>query len=680
MPYQPASTFITQYVDTNGVPLSNGTITALAAGTINPVTMYSDNSGTAIGSIITLNARGEPEVSGNTVMIWLDDSVTYKFVLKDKNGVAIWTVDDINIARIGGDSGALGSLTVTDTLTVSGAIDVGPDISTVRPFKMGFTAWPYDFTSAAYTWTYDKINQYGDIVAHHFKDGLPWDEAYADDATYPAQVETHITDRVSGTDPGKSVFITIDSLTQNRDQLIGEFGVSGQEPRSAPWDTRDFDSPEVITAYSNYAINVIGRFSNVTHFCYGAEVSELYAVDFAQPGQWDKYLTFSAGVYANIKAAYPAVKVMCSMVLKTPGTAEYTAWIGQFARIANYTDVAGISVYPYAFFLPFTDVRPDELVSNWLTQATAIAPGKPLAITETGWIAENINVITPALTATSTPAIQDQYLQKLLNESIYLDMEFVIWWCIADFDDGWDSTLSAIPEAAASLIWKDIGLYDGDQLARQSLTTWGEWLSRDLADTAKGLVEARDLDVLWHISSGSITNRGNIATDTIQANSGIVGRSFFALSSMTTDEMYTNTIYNFGISTFVGNVTALADFQAVNIAATTLISAPAIFIANDAGTGAGFFDGISAGALTVTNDADTGTAGIDILNVGTIASSGLATLADVSTDNVAANSVNSGTVDATTLTVTGQTFLNLPTSAGASGTLWNDGGIVKVSP
>ena len=95
MAYRPASTFVTQYVDTNGAPLNNGTLSAYIAGTSTPATMYADDLGTAAGSIITLNARGEPEVSGNTIVIWLDADVTYKFTLRASDGSSIWTVDGI---------------------------------------------------------------------------------------------------------------------------------------------------------------------------------------------------------------------------------------------------------------------------------------------------------------------------------------------------------------------------------------------------------------------------------------------------------------------------------------------------------------------------------------------------------------------------------------------------------
>ena len=97
MAYRQAATFVPQYVDANGAPLNSGTISAFLAGTTTATPMYSDINGTSAGSIITLNARGEPEVSGNTIMIWLDTEIDYKFVLKDSSGSTLWTISGIDV-------------------------------------------------------------------------------------------------------------------------------------------------------------------------------------------------------------------------------------------------------------------------------------------------------------------------------------------------------------------------------------------------------------------------------------------------------------------------------------------------------------------------------------------------------------------------------------------------------
>jgi hypothetical protein len=94
--YRAATSFVPQFVDANGVPLSGGTISAFLAGTTTATSMFSDNAGTSAGAIVTLNALGSPEVSSNTVLLWVNADIDYKFVLKDSLGVSIWTVDDLS--------------------------------------------------------------------------------------------------------------------------------------------------------------------------------------------------------------------------------------------------------------------------------------------------------------------------------------------------------------------------------------------------------------------------------------------------------------------------------------------------------------------------------------------------------------------------------------------------------
>jgi hypothetical protein len=94
--YRAATSFVPQFVDANGVPLSGGTISAFLAGTTTATSMFSNDAGTSAGAIVTLNALGSPEVSGNTVLLWVDADIDYKFVLKDSLGVSIWTVDDLS--------------------------------------------------------------------------------------------------------------------------------------------------------------------------------------------------------------------------------------------------------------------------------------------------------------------------------------------------------------------------------------------------------------------------------------------------------------------------------------------------------------------------------------------------------------------------------------------------------
>lgn len=98
MAYYAMSADVLHFHDTNGDLLSGGVLYAYLAGTTTPKAMYTDAAGTSLGTSVTLNSSGQPASGGSPVVIWLDDSVDYKFVLKDSGGTTLWTVDDINLS------------------------------------------------------------------------------------------------------------------------------------------------------------------------------------------------------------------------------------------------------------------------------------------------------------------------------------------------------------------------------------------------------------------------------------------------------------------------------------------------------------------------------------------------------------------------------------------------------
>lgn len=98
MSYYPSTPFVPQFFTDSGVPLSGGILYAFLTDSTTPTPMYIDDIGTSAGVSITLNARGEPQVSGNTVVVWLDSAIlSYKFVLKDALGVSKWTANKIDL-------------------------------------------------------------------------------------------------------------------------------------------------------------------------------------------------------------------------------------------------------------------------------------------------------------------------------------------------------------------------------------------------------------------------------------------------------------------------------------------------------------------------------------------------------------------------------------------------------
>lgn len=349
-----------------------------------------------------------------------------------------------------------------------------------RSFYMGFTPWPYAATVEAVNDTYSKINLYGDIVDHHFMTGIPWQNAYNNVETYRINIEGDISDRKTKTVAGKIIYLALDSLNSNRNGIVPYWDADFNEPmanhsgESVNWNTVDFDSPAVITAFTNFSLYLIDKFDPL-YFNYATEISELILNDTAK---FNKFKTFAQQVYNNIKASYPNLTILVSVALKHPDSVQAETIKDNMSSLSSWYDMLGISVYPYAFFYHSDSGNPRNLPARWLDQAKDIAGGKPLAITETSWAAEDLNMGAPYnFFRASNETYQNEYVDILFTESNALDINFVIWFSVSDYNSLWLSSLND----EVSKVWRDSGLYSeitSNLTPRASLTTWNNWLLR----------------------------------------------------------------------------------------------------------------------------------------------------------------------------------------------------------
>ena len=343
----------------------------------------------------------------------------------------------------------------------------------VRNFALGFTPWPYDATTEAINFVYSEINSTGDIIAHQLDGGIPWQEAL-DSSAYPNTVENELNARVANTSLDV-VYLTVSPFNSARDDLAGYWNDSGtNQALSSPWDSRDFDSEEVIQAYTNFAKYTIDRF-NPAYFNLALEVSELALNDAAR---FDKFVVFVQEVSASLRLEYPNLKLMLSVALKSPNSDDATIINTQVSRIVDYVDVIGVSIYPYAFFEHVDKGDPANLPSNWLSQIETLSAGKPLAITETGWIAEQLSIPNFSVDVEASESDQESYLQMLFKEAKNLDLQFIIWFSIVDYDALWNSILG---QDDVARIWRDAGLYDENLNPRAALGTWQQQLDVEMA-------------------------------------------------------------------------------------------------------------------------------------------------------------------------------------------------------
>jgi hypothetical protein len=131
-----------QIFGTDGLPLVGGKIYTYAGGTSTPIATYTDSTaGTANTNPIILDSYGQAN-------IWLINTTTYKFVVKDANDVLLYTVDNISIPldALGLESpppigsvtpntgafttlSATGAVTFATTLGVTGAVTLGSTLT-----------------------------------------------------------------------------------------------------------------------------------------------------------------------------------------------------------------------------------------------------------------------------------------------------------------------------------------------------------------------------------------------------------------------------------------------------------------------------------------------------------------------------------------------------------------------
>lgn len=100
MAWLPISNTVLQYVDVNGVPYSGAVLKFYAAGTSTNIPVATSQTGTPTVTSVALNSAGFPAVSGNVVVLFIDQD--FKEALyptqaaADSNTGALWTIDNVD--------------------------------------------------------------------------------------------------------------------------------------------------------------------------------------------------------------------------------------------------------------------------------------------------------------------------------------------------------------------------------------------------------------------------------------------------------------------------------------------------------------------------------------------------------------------------------------------------------
>jgi hypothetical protein len=330
---------------------------------------------------------------------------------------------------------------------------------------MGFSSWAYDSSPEAIDDTWRKAHAHGDVVKVHFTQGIPWREALAG-SEYHDFVEREITRRSRAVNQGMPVFLSVDSLDPSRGRLAEYWGERGNMPMPASWQDRTFSHPDVIAAYTAFALDLIDRFDPVM-FSYGAEAGNLVG----DMSTYNEFVFFAQGVYTAIKAEHPDLPTIISVPVRHPASEETELYYQQLGDLAPYTDRLGLSVYPFLFGHAEAG-NPGKLPPDWLDHTAEFMPEKQLIITETAWAAENVEVPELYISVRAKPQWQEAYVHSVLSAANAHGMDMVIWNYLADYDRLWEGLLNRSP---VDRVYRDTGLYDGELSGRPSLAAWETW-------------------------------------------------------------------------------------------------------------------------------------------------------------------------------------------------------------
>ncbi len=336
---------------------------------------------------------------------------------------------------------------------------------------MGTTPWPADFTASELDSAYLFINQHCDIVSHHFDDGVPYEEAFYN-RPWPANLLQEIQNRKLRIAADKKVFLSVSALSLTRVSKAEYYhNVPVADSIKNYWRQLPFDNNKVVTAYINYISLLIDEFQPI-YVNYGVESNSA----LWNPVQFLQYRNFLAQVYAQLKTKYPSLPFFVSFMVD-----ETTEGYNNAGQLVSYTDLVGLSAYPYTHVSSSANGNTDPKLfpAGFFERFINLAASKPLAFAETGYIAEDLVIPAYSLNKQGNVAWQKDYLEivlKLCNEK---KAKLFIWFCHKDYDAGNNTLRSLGLYQDLFGLWEDTGLKDENGKERPAYSSWLQWMGRN---------------------------------------------------------------------------------------------------------------------------------------------------------------------------------------------------------
>jgi hypothetical protein len=331
-----------------------------------------------------------------------------------------------------------------------------------RPFSMGVASWPHDLTPGAIEALHLFILDHTDLFAAKIDEGVPWPEAL-EKKPYSAEFESSLEWKRKYPQD-KRVLLSLTPLNDDKSGLAGYRGKGEKEPLPPAWAKKDFDDPDVARAYLAFCREMIGRF-RPDFVAYALEANQLAA---RNPARWKKFVPFARDLYAALKREHPGVQILVTLSADLLGDeAQESAQKKLIREILPYTDVVAVAAHPY-----FTQTNPAKIPKDYFAKVAQLAPGKPFAIAETGFPAEDSDIL--GFERVGKAAWQQDWLKTCLEEAARYNARFVVWMVPRDIDDLYKRIPPILNEPIRFI--RDTGLLDGTGKPRKAFELWQQWL------------------------------------------------------------------------------------------------------------------------------------------------------------------------------------------------------------
>jgi hypothetical protein len=149
-------------------------------------------------------------------------------------------------------------------------------------------------------------------------------------------------------------------------------------------------------------------------------------------------------------------------------------------QLLDYTDYITLSAYPYVVAGSTANGNTDPALfpANYFTRFIDLAPSKPWAFAETGYIAEDLNIPAYNLNRKGTTEWQKSYLELICRLCNERKAQFLIWFCHKDYDAGNEVLRQMGLYQDLFGFWEDTGLEDENGRQRPAYDLWLQWMKR----------------------------------------------------------------------------------------------------------------------------------------------------------------------------------------------------------